>query len=91
MDPHYSRALDEIYRLRVALANEANHVENMLTLATFPRGQRIIARAAVERMRRAARGETAQAYQEIMPFRQPLLRSAGAPETLTRGAWEEEI
>lgn len=91
MDPHYSRALDEIYRLRIALANEANHVENMATLVTFPRGQRVIALAMVERMRLAARGETQRAYGLLdSAFHKVLLRSAGAPETLTRWQWEHQ-
>jgi hypothetical protein len=88
---HYVAALDEIYRLRVALATEARITKAHLLLKTFPASRRTIAEEQVERMERAARGETADAY-PCSPFRvdKEMLRLAGAPTTLTRAAWEEQ-
>lgn len=88
---HYSRALDEIYRLRAALAYEARVTESHLGLKTFPKSRRAAAEHQVERMREAARGGGAMAYFRVNPeVMKRLLRDAGASETLTRGQWEEK-
>lgn len=86
---HYSAALDEIYRLRVALALEAETTAEFLTYSTLPRTVRKLARQQFERMRRAARGEAADAYADVVSQRsQELLEAVGASATLTRGRWE---
>lgn len=89
IDPHYSRALDEIYRLRAALAREAQVVETCLDFATLPVTVRKFMEKQVPRMRAAARGEQ-EAYADMNITRtKAALASAGASETLTRVAWED--
>jgi hypothetical protein len=84
---HYSRALDEIFRLRRALAFEAHITEGITNLyASLPKGARRELLTHVERMRRAARGEVTHAG--IDHLLQESLAMAGAPETLTREQWE---
>lgn len=88
---HYSRALDEIYRLRALLAYEAQVVEVHLDYKTFPKSRRRVAEGQVERMRWAARGksEVTNAGISMSSFKSAL-RDAGASECLTRDQWEEE-
>ncbi|MFF0822454.1 hypothetical protein ACFYUR_18995 [Micromonospora haikouensis] len=84
----YSRALDEIHRLRAALAYEAGVTAAHLSYATFPKSRRAFAEEQVQRMRAAARGEANSAY-TISGWRmQAALRDAGASVTLTRWEWE---
>lgn len=86
---HYSRALEEIHRLRSALAYEAGVTAAHLTLAGFPKSRRKYAENQVERMRAAARGEAASAYNDVSHLSLGhTLREAGASETLTRWQWE---
>lgn len=80
-----SDALDEIYRLRRALAYEAGVIEAHLALATFPKSRRTIACDQIHRMEAAARGQTEDAYSHIRD--QSLRRAmetADASQTLTR-------
>lgn len=88
---HYSAALDEIYRLRAALAYEARVIGGHLLLAGFPKSRREIAEQQIERMRTAVRGRTRWAYDGVMSAgaAEGLLRAAGASPTLTRTEWEE--
>lgn len=82
---HYSAALDEIYRLRAALAYEARVIEAHLLYKTFPKGRRAMATAQVARMREAAAGNASEVY-PINFYR--TLEEAGLRPTLTRHAWE---
>ena len=86
---HYSGALDEIYRLRRALAYEADVLVAHLTYKTFPKTRRRYAEEQVERMRAAARGEVLARYAGVsdLSLRSAMDR-AGASQTLTRGDWE---
>lgn len=84
---HYSRALDHIYALRVVLAHEALRVKADLSYKTFPKSRRGYAEAAVERLSAAAAGDIDEAYRRV-DRKKPTLRMVGAPETLTRAAWE---
>lgn len=87
---HYSAALDEIRRLRQALAYEAAVTAAHLNYATFPKSRRAIAAGQVERMRAAARGETRTAYADVSHLSlRHALGQADAPTTLTRSQWEE--
>jgi hypothetical protein len=87
-----SAALDEIYRLRRAMAYEAAVSSDSLYYATLPKTIRRATRAQVDRMRAAANGYTASAYKPIGDATlRGALRDAGAPETLTRAAFVEEI
>jgi hypothetical protein len=87
---HYSRALNEIYRLRQALAYEAGVLAAHLGLKTFPASRRRIAAGQVERMVTAARGYTQDAYSSVNhKFLRSALLAAGAPEGLSRGQWED--
>lgn len=87
---HYSRALDEIHRLRAALAYEARVTEAHLNYATFPKTRRDHAAAQVERMRAAARGEAASTYADVSSLSlQHTMREAGASASLTRSEWED--
>lgn len=86
---NYSVALDEIFVLRKALAHEALRQQVDLDFKTFPKSRRAIAEAAVERMQAAARGHAEHAYGDRSSHAmRHALREAGAPETLTRAAWE---
>lgn len=88
----YSRALDEIYRLRTALAIEARATQAHLNFKTFPKSQRPYAERQIARMQAAARGDVEQAYDvELTGWQgKACLREAGAAETLTRWQWEQE-
>jgi hypothetical protein len=87
---HYSAALDEVFRLRRALAYEAAGLRVHLDYATFPKSRHKVAEGQVERMQAAARGEAEAAYAGIpsSSLRHTFLIS-GAKETLTRSAWEQ--
>ncbi len=85
---HYSRALDEIYKLRRALAYEARVTTGLLNYATLPKGAREHVESMGERLRTAARGEVDRAYEMRSGEGQRLLADAGALPTLTRGQWE---
>lgn len=86
---HYSAALDEIYRLRQALAYEASVLAVHLGYASFPKSRRGHAENQVERMRQAARGATLEAYHDTSHLSLGhAAREAGVPKTLTRGEWE---
>jgi hypothetical protein len=83
---HYSRALDEIYRLRQALAYEASVVDAHLGLKSFPASRRRFAEDQVKRMRRAAIGEFFQAYGGERYLENELNRLDG--RGLSRARWE---
>lgn len=87
IDPHYLAALDEIYRLRVLLAHEAQIQGGHLMYKSFPKSRRDVAEHSIERMRRAARGQSVDATARIT-HPKAYLRLAGAPDTLTRTEWE---
>ncbi len=92
IDPGYSAALDEICRLRAALAYEARVVESHLGLATFPKSRRPIAQQQITRMRAAASRRVPEDYAGTDSLRrQELLKAAGGTGTLTRGEWEREV
>lgn len=86
---HYSAALDEIFRLRRALAYEAGVTLAHLHLKTFPKSRLSIAREQAERMRRAACGHSLDAYSEVQGWSlNGALEAAGAEPGLTRAQWE---
>ncbi len=89
---YYSAALDEVFRLRRALAYEAGVVEAHLTLKSFPRSRRPIAETQTFRMRLAARGRAAIEYAGMPTWSlESGMRDAGAPNSLTRTEWEHEV
>lgn len=81
----YSAALDEIHRLRNALAYEASVTEAHLDLVTFPKSRRPHADEQVARMRAAARGETRQAYETNPWMSVPGFAASATAEGLIRG------
>lgn len=94
---YYSRALDELYFLRQAMAYEAEGIAVSLQLKTFPKSRRVIAENQVKRMKRAAVGEVERAYSQI-----PVWHKVAALERvleefedkhlgLSRGQFEQEI
>lgn len=86
----YSRALDEIYALRAALAYEAVIMEAHLDYKTFPISRRRIMGEQIARMRESARGLSQRAYSPERRQHFPdSLERAGANETLTRWQWEQ--
>lgn len=86
---HYSRALDELWRMRVAAAYEAYVVaENVLEYATLPKAARQELTGLRHRAAAAARGETAAAYKLSTEWQARVMDDAGAPATLTRAQWE---
>lgn len=89
---YYSAALDEVYRLRRALAAEARVTEAHLTLKSFPKSRRRFAESQVDRMRQAARGDAEAAYAGHESWvLDSAAKDAGMPQTLTRSQWEREI
>jgi hypothetical protein len=86
--PHYSRALDEIYRLRTALAYEAGALTAHLEYKTFPKTRRALAEEQLLRMRRAAQGESEAAYAGIESWALESARRDSRMGKLTRGQWE---
>lgn len=90
IDPYYSQALDEIYRLRAAAAYEAAVIANtLLAYASLPVGVRRYLEGQYLRLTAAARGDTGTAYADVSSARKKeVLRAAGAPQCLTRGQWE---
>lgn len=86
-----SAALDEVFRLRRALAYEAEAIAAHLSLRSFPKSRRPIAEQQIERMRSAARGESRPAYGGTASLAlRSAMENAGAPETLTRAAFADE-
>ncbi len=79
---HYGLALDEVYRLRAALAEEAQLIKTHLG------GRRKWADEQVQRMEAAARGQAIAVY--ASSGRKAALRAAGASGTLTRWGWEHQ-
>jgi hypothetical protein len=87
---HYSAALDEIFRLRRALAYEAGVSLAGLSFKTFPRSLREVVKRQAQRMRSAARGTAYDAYSDVTGWAmEGAMREAAAPDHLTRTQWEE--
>lgn len=88
---HYSAALDEIFRLRRALAYEAGVTEAHLSFSTFPKSRRAAADGQISRMREAARGHTQEAYANVPEWSlASTMQDADASPTLTRWKWEAD-
>jgi hypothetical protein len=87
---HYSAALDEIYRLRTALAYEADVIAAHLNLATFPKSRRAVAEKQIERMRSAACGNTKDMYADTPSWSLEAARESAGMGLLTRGTWEAQ-
>lgn len=86
---HYGAALDEIYRLRRALAYEAAVLKVHLDYKTFPKTRREVAEGQIRRMQDSARGKSQRAYGGTNTASLAVaLSEAGAPQSLTRHAWE---
>lgn len=84
--PHYSAALDEIYRMRVAAAYEAALIYK-LTGYRLPKTVRTDLANMRARLLRTARGE--DAYLRLDgPTVQQVMDEAQMPKTLTRAQWE---
>lgn len=90
---YYSAALDEVYRLRAALASEARIIEAHVTLKSFPKSRRGFAEDQVQRMRATARyGTQGRRHSLDRHFdNKSALRDAGADECLTRDQFEREV
>lgn len=87
---HYSRALDEIYRLRGLLAFEAAIIQGHLQLATFPRSRRVAAEEQIRRMTTAAIGQVDSTFTSNSNPSMKHVRQQLGIETLTRWAFEQE-
>jgi hypothetical protein len=87
-----SAALDEIYRLRGALAYEAEVLNQHLSYKTFPKSRRDIAERQIGRMQQSARGDADLAYGIISSggHMREALKRTGASETLTRWEFADE-
>jgi hypothetical protein len=90
--PYYSAALDEIYRLRVALAVEAEAQSGNLNFKTFPKSQRLPTAQSIARMKAAAIGERPERYRSLsVAWLDDLFASLGGNRLLTRDIWEREV
>lgn len=87
---HYGRALDEIYRLRTALAYEAHLLGGHLSMATFPKTRRASAEAAVRRMNLSAMGKAEDAYAGVERYWLRMAQNNLGIATLTRAQFEAE-
>lgn len=86
-----SAALDEIYRLRRALAYEASAAEVHGSYKTFPKSRRGELVASIDRMRLAARGQSDVAYADRSgKSLHWAMREADAPDSLTRWSFLAE-
>lgn len=90
MPAHYSAALDEIFRLRTALAYEAGALTAHLGYATFPKSRREIAAEQVQRMLQAVQGDSVKAYAGIESWALEAARREAGCGLLTRGTWEAQ-
>lgn len=86
---HYSRALDEIFRLRQALAYEAHVLGGAMAYSSLPKGAREQLEMVRERLWLEARGEDCHGHVPS-ELRQRVMANARMPRTLTRGQWEGE-
>lgn len=88
-DKVLSEAVDEIYQLRTALANEARILEAHTEYKTFPKTRRQFAEESIGRMRAAARGDWKSLY-DAYRFPKNELRASGADDCLTNQQWLEQ-
>lgn len=89
-----SALLDEVYRLRKAMAYEALEAGKDLALKSLPARAQGRAMAKIARMRNAAQGKADRTYHwQLVDLDQwdKALESAGAKPTLTRYQFEESI
>lgn len=96
IDPNYSRALDEIFRLRREAAASAYFIA--LTLDTAPKGafgktRQTVLQQEADHLKALARGES-RAVEEEREARYTdyteYMEDAGAEHSLTRAEWEAE-
>lgn len=89
---YYSAALDEIYRLRIALAVEAETQAANLTFKTFPKSRRVETEQSVARMRRCAIGNSVERHDSFsLSYLDGLFLALGGRRLLTRSTWEQEV
>jgi hypothetical protein len=89
---YYAAALNEIYRLRCALAAEAETHAGNLTFKTFPKSRRAETAASVVRMKRCAIGEQPERHKSLSTsYLAGLLSAIGGRGQLTRTMWEQEV
>lgn len=91
--PHYSRALDEVYRLRQALAYESHLLEQHLAVPAFrPKGVRTVMERQIRRMTWASQGGALAAYEVVSPQEmRDAMHEAGMVAGLTRDEWENPL
>ena len=82
-----SRALDEIYALRLLLASEARILEAHTDYKTFPKSRRDVAARSISRMREAARG---RAEPNDWSSAKREYRNVTGSQTLTLSQWQAE-
>lgn len=87
---HYSAALDEIYRLRRALAYEARVVETYLDYKSFPKTRRGVAEEQIKRMRASVIGGSESAYGGVHHRSLDVEAGELGFDTLTRWEWENK-
>jgi hypothetical protein len=85
---HYSAALDEVWRLREALAIEAAVIERRLGPAA-DNGRWTPAKEQITRMREAAQGDT-KSHRSFAGEARRHARDAAGMQGLTRWQWENE-
>lgn len=91
MLPHYSAALDEIFRMRKAAAYEARTLAGILVYKSLPAAVRLRLERQHARLVAVARGEVLEAYEQEGVTNagwQEVMRRSGMPMTLTRWQWE---
>lgn len=87
----YSAAIDEVYRLRRALAHEADVTNTYLGYKGFPKSRRKVAADSIEQMKASARGESTVAYAGTSYLSlKHAMREAEAPALLTVAQFESE-
>ncbi len=88
---HYSRALDEIYRLRAMAAYESLVIKAHLDYASMPKGLRTRLEDQRVRLEALSRGESGRmVHERTWSVVKWALRQVTGKETLTRSAWEAE-
>ena len=85
-----SAALDEIFRLRQALAYEAAVIHEHTRFASFPKSRRAWAEAQIERMRKAAEFGGKVAYADVNPGSLRIEAANCGLTTMTREQFAKE-
>lgn len=85
-----SAALDEIYRLRVLMAQQSLMAKDHSALASLSPKRRAALEESAKVMTLAAQGRSTEAYEGLSASGQTMLRGVGAKTGLSRASFAQE-